>query len=179
VLELLDGTINNDKQFSYSLESASNPPIRWLVPCWSTFSARTSHGQLWTHNTHLGLDSGEATTLPHIVYFAPLRKGHIQMAFCPRTPLLPRLELLQLCRVITLCTNLRLGQGLKQSYSSCQNLSNGVLHTTCMYGNRVNSRLFVVRSQTANLTCDLFFAITYVADVQMGHESPFQTSPFQ
>ncbi len=173
MLELLDGTINNDKQFSYSFESASNPPTRWLVPCWSTFSARTSHGRLRTHNTHHGLDSREATTLPHIVYFAPLRKGHIQMAFCPRTPFLPRLELPQLCKVITLRTNLRLGQGLKQSYSSCRNLSNGVSHATCMHRNRVNFRLFVVRSQIANLICDLFFALTYVADVQMGHESPF------
>jgi hypothetical protein len=30
-----------------------------------------------THNTHHGPDSGEATTFPHIVYFAALRWGYI------------------------------------------------------------------------------------------------------
>ncbi len=39
-----------------------------------------SHRHLWTHKTHYGPDSGEATTFPHIVYFAPLHGGHIQMA---------------------------------------------------------------------------------------------------
>jgi hypothetical protein len=29
---------------------------------------------------------GEATIFPLIVYFVPLHKAHIQMAFCPRTP---------------------------------------------------------------------------------------------
>ncbi len=57
-----------------------------LVPCLSTFGVRTSQGQPWTHKTHHGLDSGEATTFPHIVYSAPLREAHIQMALCPRTP---------------------------------------------------------------------------------------------
>jgi hypothetical protein len=45
-----------------------------------------SHGQLWTYKTHHGLDSGEATTFPHILYFAPLRDALIQMAFCPGSP---------------------------------------------------------------------------------------------
>jgi hypothetical protein len=31
------------------------------------------------------LDSGETTTFSHIVYFAPLREGYIQMAFGPGT----------------------------------------------------------------------------------------------
>jgi hypothetical protein len=39
-----------------------------------------------THKTHHGLDLGEATTFPLIVYFAALHMGHIQMAFCPGTP---------------------------------------------------------------------------------------------
>ncbi len=39
------------------------------------------HGRFWTHKTHHSPDSGEAITFPHIVYFAPLHKGHIQMTF--------------------------------------------------------------------------------------------------
>jgi hypothetical protein len=41
--------------------------------------------------------------------------------------------------------------------SSPQELSNGVLHLTCMHRGRVDSRLLMVRSQTANLTPDLSF----------------------
>jgi hypothetical protein len=32
------------------------------------------------------MDSREATTFPHIVFFALLRRTRIQMAFIPRTP---------------------------------------------------------------------------------------------
>jgi len=39
-----------------------------------------------THRTHHGPDSREATTFPHIVYSATLRRGYIQMAIFPRTP---------------------------------------------------------------------------------------------
>jgi hypothetical protein len=45
-----------------------------------------NHMQTQTHKTHHGLDLGEATTFPLIVYFAPLHKAHIQMAFCLGTP---------------------------------------------------------------------------------------------
>jgi hypothetical protein len=38
-----------------------------------------------THKTHHGLDLGEATTFPLIVYYVPLHEAHIQMAFCPGT----------------------------------------------------------------------------------------------
>ncbi len=49
---------------------------------WSTFSARTSRGQPWTHKAHHGLDSGEATTFPHIVFSMSLRDTYIRMTFC-------------------------------------------------------------------------------------------------
>ncbi len=37
---------------------------RWLVHNWSTFGARTSHGQIQTHKIHRDPDLGEATTFP-------------------------------------------------------------------------------------------------------------------
>jgi hypothetical protein len=52
----------------------------------SIFGARPNRKQIWTHNTPHRPDLGEATTFPLIVFFAPLHGGHIQMAFCPRTP---------------------------------------------------------------------------------------------
>jgi hypothetical protein len=39
-----------------------------------------------THLTHHGPDSRETTTFPHIVYFAALLGGYIQMALFPRIP---------------------------------------------------------------------------------------------
>jgi hypothetical protein len=45
-----------------------------------------SHGQTQTHKIHHGLDLGEATTFPLIVYYVPLHEAHIQMTFCPKTP---------------------------------------------------------------------------------------------
>jgi len=35
---------------------------------------------------HHTLDSREAITIPHIVYFVPLRGTRIRMAYCPETP---------------------------------------------------------------------------------------------
>ncbi len=71
--------------FSYLLEPASNQPTSWLVRILETLGARTSHGQLWTHKTHHGLDLGETITFPHIVLSTLLRGTHIRMTFCPET----------------------------------------------------------------------------------------------
>jgi hypothetical protein len=59
-----------------------------------------------------------------------------------------RLELLPLCGVITSCSDLRSRQGLRQICNSCQDLSNGVSHVTCMHRIQINSRHFVIESQT-------------------------------
>ncbi len=53
---------------------------------WNTFGARRSHERPQTHKTHHGPNSREATTFPHIVFFALLRNTYIRMAFCPGTP---------------------------------------------------------------------------------------------
>jgi hypothetical protein len=50
-----------------------------------------------------------------------------------------------------------LGWGLKQTCNSPWELSNGVLHSTYIHRGWVDSRLLVVRSQTASLTFDLSF----------------------
>ncbi len=52
---------------------------------------------------------------------------------------------------IILCADLQLRWGLKQSCSLRRELSNNMLHATCMQGNRVDSWLLVVGSQTTNL----------------------------
>jgi hypothetical protein len=67
-------------------------------------------------------------------------------------PKLSRFGLSGLWTLITPRPKLGLGRGLNQSCSSLQEISNGVLHFTCMYWNRVDLQLWVVRSQTVSLT---------------------------
>jgi hypothetical protein len=59
---------------------------------------------------------------------------------------------------ITLRENLGSKCGLKQNCSPHRELSNGMWHVVCSQVNRVDFRLLVVGSQTANLTPDLSFA---------------------
>jgi hypothetical protein len=68
-----------------------------------------------------------------------------------------RFGLPPLCEIITFCSNLQLGWGLKKTCSSFQELSNGVLRFICTHRGRVDSQLLVVGSQTANLTLGLSF----------------------
>jgi len=72
-------------------------------------------------------------------------------------PKLPRLGLPQLWGAITLCTDLWLRWGMKQSCSPRQGLSNGMSHTICTHENWVDSWLLLVGSHIANLTPDPFF----------------------
>ncbi len=65
---------------------------------------------------------------------------------------LPKLGLLRLWGPITSRVDLGLKWGLKQSFSPCREISNGMLHATWTQVNRVYSWLLVVGSQIANLT---------------------------
>jgi hypothetical protein len=63
-----------------------NQPTSWLVHirkhsgCWDKPRATR------THLTHHNLDLGEATTFPHILFFAFAHGTYIRMAFCLETP---------------------------------------------------------------------------------------------
>jgi hypothetical protein len=67
------------------------------------------------------------------------------------------LGLLWLWGPITFSTKLRLIWGLKKKFSARQELSNSMWHATYTQGNMIDSRLLVVRSQTANLIPGLSF----------------------
>jgi len=72
---------------------------------------------------------------PNIILFQDSQVG---------VPKFAKLGLPQLWRHITLCANLWLRWGLKQSYSLHQELSNGMWHTIYTQGNQSDSRLLVV-----------------------------------
>ncbi len=120
----------------------------------------------WTHKTHHGPDSGEATTFPHIVFSAARRRGYIQMAQIPGTPKLESRNCPEivpvgvpgLWEVISSRPDLRSQRGLKQSCSPRRDLSNAMSHAQIGRREEVDSRLLVVGSQTASLTPGPSFA---------------------
>ncbi len=69
----------------------------------------------------------------------------------------PGLDSWDFCEFITLCSNLGLKWGLKQTCSSRWNISNGVSHSICTHQGWVDSQLLVVGSQIGNLTPNPFF----------------------
>ncbi len=75
-------TSNQSLTWTYTNQTAS-----WLLHNLNTFGAKMNHGQIRTHKIHHGLDLGEATTFPLIVYFVSSHKTNAQMAFCPWTPM--------------------------------------------------------------------------------------------
>jgi hypothetical protein len=86
MLELWDGTKTNDNLLITLSQICIQPTASWLVHIREHLGVRTSHGRLWIHKTHHGPNLGEATTFPHIVFFASLRGTYIRMAFCLGTP---------------------------------------------------------------------------------------------
>ncbi len=69
----------------------------------------------------------------------------------------PKLKLPQLWGPITLCADLRLQWGPKQSCSFCWNLYNSMSQATCTQRSQGDSQLLMVKSQIANLTPGLSF----------------------
>ncbi len=148
------------------LESAQNKPPEWLVHIsrhpWVLGQATGTSD----HKTHHGPNSGDATTIPHIVYSATLRRTHIQMAQIPGTPKLesrnptkcPGSRLPGLWKVIAPRPDLGSRRGLNRCCSPCRDLSNDVSHCQIGLRERVDSRLLVVGSQTASLTLGPSFA---------------------
>ncbi len=92
-------------------------------------------------------------------------------------PKLSQFGLLRLWQLITPCSNLRSGWGLKQTCSFPWELSNGVSQSARMHQGRVDSWLLVVGSQTANLTFGPSFAHNLCC--RCPNERPFSTSTLQ
>jgi hypothetical protein len=80
---------------------------------------------------------------------------------------------------ITSRVDLWLQWGLKQSCSPCQELSNGMSHTACTQGNKVDSWLLVVGSQIANLTLGLSFDHNLCFRCPNGRCEPILDTTFQ
>ncbi len=87
----------------------------------------------------------------------PTSKWHFVLGLPNGSFEIPKVGIPATLGPITLCANLRLGWGLKQSYSCHRELSNDMSHATYTQGNWVDSWLLVIGSQIANLTFDFSF----------------------
>ncbi len=118
------------------------------------------------HKTHHGPDSREATTFPHIVFFTPHFGDYIQMALFPGTPKLESRNCPETVPVgvpgpwelITPDCKVWSQRGLNQTCSPRRDLFNDVLYSQFGGREKVDSRLFVVGSQTDSLTPGPSFA---------------------
>jgi hypothetical protein len=127
------------------------------------FGVGTSHGLTRTNMTHHGPSSRGATTILPIVFSMPLCRTCTRMALFPGTPKVesrncPGFGLLGLWDILASRSGLRSGRGLNQTCNPLRELSNAVLHSPSAHRERVDSRLLVVRSQTASLTLGPSFA---------------------
>jgi hypothetical protein len=120
-----------------SLNLHPKQTTKWLVHIREyPWVLRQATGTL-THKTHHGPDSGEATTFPHIVFYAPLHGDYTQMAHFPRTPKLesrncPETVLVGvpgLWELITPDCRVWSQQGLNQSCNPCRDLFNAMSHS--------------------------------------------------
>jgi len=118
------------------------------------------------HETFHGPDSGDATTIPHIVYSVTPRGGYTQMAQIPGTPEMesrnppkcPGFGLPGLWEAVSPRPDLGSQRGLNRSCNPCQDLSNDVSHSRIGHRELIDSQLLVVGSQTASLTPSPSFA---------------------
>ncbi len=92
---------------------------------------------------------------------------------------LSRFRLSKLWQLITPCSDLQSGWGMKKTCNSPSELSNGVLHSACTHRGRVDSRLLVVGSQIVNLTPGLSFAHNLCCICPNGPCKAFLTSTLQ
>jgi hypothetical protein len=144
------------KQTTHVVSSHSRTPL----------GVGTSHGHFGPRDTPRPGPREYATTILPIVYSATLGGTHARVSLFPGTPGLESRNCSEivpggvprLWELITLDCGVRSQRGLNQTCSPRRDLSNYVSHSR--FGGRedVDSRLLVVRSQTANLTPGPSFA---------------------
>ncbi len=157
-IELRRGT-----SFSYSLKPASDQPTNKLVNSHS--GTPLVLGQAMGNSRLTRLTTAQTWRKPppspysilYITQWHPHPNGFLSRDSQGGVPKLSRFGLPGLCEFITICSDFGLGWGLKQTCISHWELFNGVSHSICTHRGRVDSRLLVVGSQTANLTLDPSF----------------------
>jgi hypothetical protein len=139
---------------------------KWLVYIREHFWVLGQATGILDHKTHHDPDSGEATTFAHIVFSAPHFEDYIQMVLFLGTPKLESRNCPEtvpvgvpgLWELITPDCKVGSRRDLNQTCSPRRDLSNDVSHSQLGGREEVDSRLFVIGSQTGSLTPGLSFA---------------------
>jgi len=145
----------------HSLAFKTNPKLvrthSALIWCWD--KPRATLDSLDSPQPGLG---GSHHLPPYSILCVTPREPHPNGTFSRdsqgRVSKLSRVELPGLWTLISPGSNLWLEWGLNQSCSSLRELSNAPSHSFCRRQKKVDSRLLMVGSQTANLTPGLSFA---------------------
>jgi hypothetical protein len=156
VLELRDGT-RKRWQALLTHTGLHTTHTKWLMHSWSTFGARTSHGQHGHTRLTTARTWGNPPPSPfYNILCSSTRRLHPNGSFSRDSwdgvPKLPRVRVPDLWELITPDCKFWSRRGLHQSCSSRRELSNAVLHSQIGHREEVNSRLLMVGSQTASLT---------------------------
>ncbi len=145
------------KRSSSSVTNLHPKPTRTCIWCWDKPRAN-----LDSHDTPRPGLGGSHHLPPYRILCSSMRRLHPNGSFSRDSqggvPKLSRFGLSGLWAFITSRLELRSGQALNQTCSSRLELSNTVSHSCCRRREDVDSRLFVVGSQTANLTPGPSFA---------------------
>jgi len=134
---------------------------RWLVHNWSIFGARTNHEQLKLTRFTTARTWGKPPPSPLYytlcLFTRPTSKWHFVSGLPNGSFKIAKVGTLATLGPHNFVCKSSIEMRSKTSYSPCQDLSNGMSYAICMQGNRVDFRLLMVRSQTANLIPDLSF----------------------
>jgi hypothetical protein len=134
----------------------TNQTTSWLVPHWSTLVHGRATGKHEFTRIITARTWGSYHLPPYSIPYVWPWDQHPNVILSRDSqvgvPKFPKLKLMWLWGPITLCADLQLKWGLKQSCSPCWKLFNGMSHITCTQGNHGNSWLLMVKSQITNLT---------------------------
>jgi hypothetical protein len=148
----------NFPQLDFVKPSSGFHPVTWERV---TLGVGTSHGHFDTQDSPQPGLGGSHHLPPYSILCNSSPRLHPNDSFSQDSQVevskLSRVGVPRLWMFIAPRLKLKSGRGLNQSYSSCRELSNVVLHSLRQRREEVNSRLLVVRSQTSSLTLGLSF----------------------
>ncbi len=156
------------------------PTTSWLKLILHPFGCWDKPRATWTHLTHHGPDSGEATTFPLIVFSAALRGGYIKWLFFPGLPRWSP-ETVPVWTPGTLgIHNFSPQAWIGTRFEPKLQFSSRAFHRHVVLPLQTLGRgRFLTFSGRDSKVPALLLPITWAANVQMAHARPFWTSKLQ
>ncbi len=179
VLELRDGTRKNDKHLitHTDLHKLNNKLVNaQLKHFWCQDEPRANLNS--QDSPQLGF-RGSHHLPPYSILYASPQGPHPNGILSRDSHLIAKVGILAILEPYNFACRSLIEMKFEAKLQPRQKFSNGMLHATCTQGNRVDSRLFVVWSQTANLAPDFSFGHNLCFRCPNGHATPFYTFKVQ